>query len=39
MGRETLMSTWAEAILAGKDVSASAGHSKVGYDPELEKQR
>ena len=33
------MSTWAEAIVAGKEASAAAAHIKVGYDPELEKQR
>jgi len=37
MNRETLMSTWAEALVAGKEASAAAAHSKVGYDPELEK--
>ena len=39
MNREALMIMWAEAIVAGKEANAAAAHSKVGYDPELEKQR
>jgi len=39
MNRETLMSTWAEVIIAGKEASAAMAHSKAGYDPDIEKQR
>jgi hypothetical protein len=40
MDRVAMMNAWAEIVASGKETSAAVGvPSKIGYDPEVEKQR